>query len=315
MADKKKATHNNNIRIVGYLKENNLEQVTNTRGDQVIRGSIIVATSKVSSYKIQFYVSETTSKGEKSQDYERVSALLPQNTITIASFLKDNSAADFDSAINTASRVWVMARFDEYATRSGERVNSNITLKGSRGGFANSDKTPFTPCAEFDVDIYINKLTPELDDKEKETGRLNVEGLIPKYDKSVDVVDFVAVTEDNVAKFISANWKVGDTVNVTGDLISIQERILSDAAETERFGRSSAPQYETRFIRERRITGGSKDPKRTEEEGVITKEFVKNGLAERELKMERNAAQAKKSPNTTTTETAPSSRNMDEMDF
>ena len=296
MAEKKKNSRANNVRIVGYLKENNLEQITKDDGTTAIRGSLIVATDKISSYKIQFYVSSVNSSNEASADYERMEALLPQNTITIASFLKNNSETDFEAAAAMASKVWIMARFDEYATRSGERVNSMITLKGSRGGFASEDK--FQPTADFKADIYINKMTPEYDADNNATGRIWIEGYLPKYDKSVDVIDFVAINEYNVSKFISENWKAGDSVYVEGQLVNIQERILADenAASTQ-FGRPSAPQYETRFIRERQITGGAGTPKRTAEEGAITAEEVKNGLAEREVKMARNGAKAKQSPN------------------
>ena len=84
MAEKK--TKTNTVKIVGYLKENNLEQIVNARGDKVIRGSIIVATDNISSHKIQFYVAERTSSGEESKDYASLLNLLPDNTITVASF-------------------------------------------------------------------------------------------------------------------------------------------------------------------------------------------------------------------------------------
>lgn len=292
MAEKKKT---NTVKLVGYLKENNLEQITNARGDKVIRGSLIIATDKISSHKVQFYVAETTSNGEDSKDYASLLTLLPDNTITIASFLKENSSADFDTAANASSKVWVMARFEEYATRSGERTRSMVTLKGFRAGFSKADKA-FTPCAEFDVDVYINKIEPEVENEEK-TGRLLIEGLIPKYNGSVDVVDFVAVSEDGVSKYIGEHYAVGDTVNLKGDVVSLQDRQLVETEDTEYFGRSSGPQYETKFIRERRVVGGSKNPLHEGDEGAITKQFVKEGLAARELKMDENGVKAKSSPN------------------
>lgn len=292
MAEKKKT---NTVKLVGYLKENNLEQITNARGDKVIRGSLIIATDKISSHKVQFYVAETTSNGEDSKDYASLLTLLPDNTITIASFLKENSSADFDTAANASSKVWVMARFEEYATRSGERTRSMVTLKGFRAGFSKADKA-FTPCAEFDVDVYVNKIEPEVENEEK-TGRLLIEGLIPKYNGSVDVVDFVAVSEDGVAKYIGEHYAVGDTANLKGDVVSLQDRQLVETEDTEYFGRSSGPQYETKFIRERRVVGGSKNPLHEGDEGAITKQFVKEGLAARELKMDENGAKAKSSPN------------------
>lgn len=314
MAEKKKV---NTVKLVGYLKENNLEQITNARGNKVIRGSIIIATDKISSYKVQFYVAETTSKGEESKDYTNLLSLLPDNTITIASYLKENSSADFDTAANASSKIWVIARFDEYARRSGERVTSSVLLKGFRAGFSKADKT-FVPCAEFDIDVYLNKITPEVDNNDKETGRLLLEGLVPKYDNSVDIIDFVAVSEDGVAGYINKHYAVGDTVNLKGDVVSLQDRQLVESEDSEFFGRTGAPQYETKFIRERRVVGGSKTPLREGDEGAITKAFVKEGLAAREIKMDKNGAKAKSSPSATS---APANKSAnlklpaDDLDF
>lgn len=287
MAEKKKNFTRNSVKIVGYLKENNLEIVSNSTGGKVIRGSLIVSTDKISSHKIQFYIPETTYGGEASHGYESMLELLPENTITIASYLKDNESADFDTAANASTKVWVMARLEEYASRMGERERSMVTLRGFKAGFSKVDKYPFAPCAEFDVDVYLMGMTPEVIDG-KETGRLLMEGLLPKYDGCVDKIDFIAVSEDGVAKYINGHYGVGDTVNLKGDVISLQERQLVQVDDSEYFGRASAPQYETNFVRERRVVGGSKNPIHDGEEGSITKDFVKEGLVKREEKMEAN---------------------------
>ena len=293
----KKVTKTNTVKIVGYLKENNLEQIVNSRGDQVIRGSVIIATDALSSHKVQFYVAEKTANGEDSKDYASLLKLLPDNTITVASFLKENPEADFNMAANAASKIWAMARFDEYATRTGERTRSLITLKGFRAGFSKAD-APFTPCAEFDVDIFINKMTDEEDENGKKTGRVIIEGLIPKYDGSVDKLDFIAVSENNIANYISKNYNVYDTVNIKGDVVSIQSRkMVAGSDNSEFFGRgASTPQYETTFVRERRIMGGSKTPIHQGEEGSVSLEAVKNGLAAREVKMTANGEKASSAP-------------------
>lgn len=296
MAEKEKkkkgsgsSAKNNTVKVVGYLKENKLERIVNSRGAQVITGSLTIATDKLSSHRIQFYVSEFMKSGEESEDYNNLLALLPENTITIASFLKENPEADFATAANAASKIWVIARFEEYASRTGERVRSMITLKGFKAGFAKADK-PFTPCAEFTVDVYINELTPEVVDEE-ETGRIILEGLIPKYDGSVDKIDFIAGTEDGIADYIKKNYHQGDTVNLTGDVVNLQERHLVADAEDENahFGRpASGPQYETKFIHERRICGGSTTALR---EGFAA-DVIKEGLATREIKMTENGERA-----------------------
>lgn len=310
MPEKQKNRYANSVRIVGYLKENNLETVTNTRGDQVIRGALVIATTKTSSYKVQFYVAAMTSANEPSQDYERLSALLPANTTTVASILKADSNADFDSAIANATKVWVMARLDEYASRSGERETSMITIKGFRGGIASEDK--FRPCAEFEADVYIETLAEEVNGANEKTGRLSLGCVVPKYKEIMDRIDFIAGTEGNAAQFIASHWKVGDTVHIGGDLVNLQERVLVESeTPSEGFGRLTEPQYETRFVRERVITTGGPckcDP--------ITKAMVKEGLAQRELLMQKNGARAKQSPNANANiSAAPAKADLSEMDF
>ena len=283
---RKSITRSNTAKIVGYLKENNLERVRSAKDMNVIRGAITVAINKISSYKVQFYIPEFLSNGDESKDYQALEELLPENTITVASYLKQNAEANFDAAITAASRVWVMAHIEEYASRKGERVTSAPTLRGFKAGFAKGDK-PFTTCAEFDVDIYVNNIEPEVVD-EQETGRLLVEGLIPKYNGSVDKVDFIAVAEDGVAAYVKANYHCGDTVNIRGDLVNIQERIVKEQDTSESFGRPSAPTYDTKFIKERRILGGTAHPIKQGEEGCIPTDFIKEGLVKREEQMVKN---------------------------
>lgn len=322
MADKKNSVKTtNSVKVVGYLKENNLEQITNSRGDQVIRGSIIIAVDEVSSHRIQFYVAAKTKAGEDSKDYEGLSKLLPNNTITIASFLKENPTADFQTAANAASKVWAMARFEEYATRVGERVRSLVTLKGFRAGFKTAaDAAPFKPCAEFEVNGFVNALIPEVDANNNETGRVVVELAMPLYDGSVQLIDFIAPTEGNVANYITSNYAQTNTVVLKGDVISIQEKKLKDG-DGDFFGRGSEPQYETRFIRERRILGGCKTPIKDGEEGSFTSKLVKDGLASREIKMDANgekaekAKAAKEEASATVTSTAAAVAGFEDGDF
>lgn len=292
MAEKKRDSNVNTVNIRGFLKENTLEQVVNTNGDRVIRGALLIATDALNAHKVQFYIPETKFNGEHSADFDRLLELLPSNTVSLASFLKDSNSIDFDTAANAATKVWAIGRFDEYATRSGERTTSMVTVKGMRAGLATADKGPFTPKAEFTTTIYINKMSPEQDEAENNTGRICIEGIVPKFKGNVDMIDFVAVTENGVADVVKANWHEGDTVKVEGDLISLAIRKKIEEDDGSTFGRTHAPQYETTFIRERRIVGGSKNP--IKGDGEITKDMVREGLAIREEKMIENGLRAQK---------------------
>ena len=302
MEKDKKITRKNTVRIVGHLKENLLEKIVNSDGVEVIRGSMIISIGELESHKVQFYV--VNKEGSNFADFE---SLLPENTTTIAGYLKSNPTATFATACSMATKVWAMARFDEYATRVGEREDSMILLKGFKAGFkVPSEKSPFVPCAEFTCDVYINDLREELDEDSKPTGRAILEGILPAYNDNAYKIDFVAPAEDNIAKYILSNYHVSDTVTINGDVVSlsIQEQKEDASKEPQFFGRqSSEPQYITKFVRERRIRGGSATPISNGSEGSITTEEVKIGLATREIKMVANGS--KKNSNNKTSSPAP----------
>lgn len=298
---KEKKSKKNVVRIVGYLKENSLEEVQNNEGKDVIRGSVIISTSDIASHKVQFYMNSVNWEGEQSSDYEALHALLPENTVTVASFLKDNPGATFEQATAAATRVWCLARFDEFASMQGESCTSIISNRGWRMGEADPTKT-FNPCAEFTTDVYINKITSEVvyadedDEDGQETGRIILNCLIEGYDSAskkalpMQMVDFVCPVEDGIADHVKKHYKEGETAMINGDLISIMEKTLIESEDDgNHFGKApSGPQYETKFIRERLMLGGSTTSAPATQPGSFTKTDVKEGLAARIAKAQEN---------------------------
>ena len=302
MAEKeKKITRQNSVHIVGYLKENNLEVVKTEKGN-AIRGSLLIATNDANSHKVQFYTYAKTKNGDDSQDYAALEALLPSQTTSIASFLKDNPGSTFEIAANASTKIWVMARFEEYASKVGERTKTMVTLKGFKAGVKNAtDASPFVPKAEFVVDIFIKDIKPEIineteeEGSGEETGRYIVGALLPMYDESVQYVDFIAPVEGGVAQYLSANFTKNDTLAIKGEIISMVTKVLKGGVENESdfFGEAPEPQYETTFTRERLIKGLSRKPIKQGEEGCISLEFVQNGMVKRETKMIENGKRMK----------------------
>lgn len=296
--ENKSVSRKNTVRLVGYLKENLLEMVENSRGENVIRGSIIVATNDHDSHKVQFYVPEKTKNGEDSAEFEAMKSLLPENTISIAQYLKSTPTANYATASNMSSKIWVMARFEEYATKSGERETSMITLKGFKAGYKTAtESSPFTPSASFSCDVYLNKIENETDEEGKDTGRLLIEGYCSQYDGSVFKIDFVAPEEDNIASYIKGHYKEKDTVTLNGDLVSLSYLEKPENTDKQQFfGRAIEERSVIKFIRERVIRGGSKDPIHDGEEGSITTEQIKDGLVIREEKIKKSGGTKKEAP-------------------
>lgn len=281
----------NKVQIEGYLRENNLELTRNDKQEEVIRGSLVVALDNVRSCRAQFYVSRfnTLKPGEttrqESKAYGRLVELLPGNTISISSLMKDQAAMTFDVAKESATKVWIIGALQEYIRKDekGEAISST-TIRGLSAGIkTESDKHPFTQKAEFEVEIYIEGKRPEMKDGE-ETGRIVLTGLIPEYDDSVSRIDFVTEPGD-ATDYIEENYNIGQTAKVYGDVINTYVRVeKEDGGHT--FGRTIEPQYETTFTSERQIFGGTATPLDEDDENALKKAEIKAALAKRQQKID-----------------------------
>lgn len=281
----------NKVQIEGYLRENNLELIRNDKQEEVIRGSLVVALDNVRSCRAQFYVSRfnTLKPGEttrqESKAYSRLVELLPGNTISISSLMKDQAAMTFDVAKESATKVWIIGALQEYIRKDEKgEVISSTTIKGLSAGIkTESDKHPFTQKAEFEVEMYIEGKRPEMKDGE-ETGRIVLTGLIPEYDDSVSRIEFVTELGD-ATDYIEENYNVGQTVKVYGDVINTYVRVEKEGGG-HTFGRTLEPQYETTFTSERQIFGGTATPLDEDEENALKKAEIKAALAKRQQKID-----------------------------
>ena len=285
----------NKVQIEGYLRENNLELIRNDKQEEVIRGSRVVALDNVRSCRAQFYVSRfnTLKPGEttrqESKAYSRLVELLPGNTISISSLMKDQAAMTFDVAKESATKVWIIGALQEYIRKDEKgEVISSTTIKGLTAGIkTESDKHPFTQKAEFEVEMYIEGKRPEMKDGE-ETGRIVLTGLIPEYDDSVSRIEFVTELGD-ATDYIEENYNVGQTVKVYGDVINTYVRVEKEGGG-HTFGRTLEPQYETTFTSERQIFGGTATPLDEDDENALKKAEIKAALALRQQKIDNMPA-------------------------
>lgn len=288
----------NLVTITGYLKENTLETFVSQKGQNAIRGNLIIATSSLESHKIQYYVSELTSKGEESKEYKNLLNLLPENTTSIADYLAANPDADFETAANAATKIWAAGYFDEFTRRNeeGEEITL-IQVRGRRAGLkAPGADGKFETKAKFEVEVYISELTPEIDSNGAETGRYKLVGLLPNYDQSVNKITFIAPVQEGIADYIKNNYAVSNTTHINGKLVNIMNKVLVEAASANHFGSGGRDQYQTTFINERIIEGGDAKPLKDGEKDSITSSAAKMGLAKRENKIVDNSSYKKAAP-------------------
>lgn len=287
----KKTSFRNSVKFVGYLKETTLTEKVSNDNRHFITGSITVAIDEFNTHRIRFTAFKEDEE-DKNKKYELLSKFLPSNTISIASYLQNNKTANFATAASMAARIWVMAGFEEYATRKGENEKSSVVLRGYTIGNSDPEKQ-FAPSATFEIDAYIKDIEDEVEDDDTPTGRLLVTALLPGYKDIMYQLPLIAPVEDNVAKFIKNHYKPGDTARLSGDLVAMRVQLDGnedgeDGEESDYFGKEKEQQPVTHFVREYVITRGPKNPIQQGAEGCITNESVTKGLAIRETTMVEN---------------------------
>lgn len=280
----------NNVSVVGYLKENGLREIVRKDGGKVICGNIIIATDEISSYKIQsFYAKELDSYGNPNELFTTLKTFVEDGVISIASFLKGNPGADFEQAKAAATQLWALGEYEEYAVKDGDNIVSVPTIRGRKVGFQENSSKEFIPHAAYKFTTYIEEVS-EKDDK----GCVVITGLVDGYDKNsrgtypMNKVSLLCEADHKgvaVADYVSKNYKAGQTINLQGEISTVQTKTVVEAV-TDGFGTANTPeQVITKISHDYIVTGGKKAPDTL----TYTKEQVKAGLIVRDGKALENA--------------------------
>lgn len=163
---------------------------------------------------------------------------------------------------------------NNFVSRNGQLINGWQI----RGSFINEAKV--ADVASFVTDIYIMKMTEEVDREGETTGRLIIQGGIVQYGGKLDVVNFIVEAPDTV-EYISRNWEPNGTVTVKGRI-----RVLSQEEEVQASGwGEDVPDTTTRFVRELIITTGDDECK--EEDFAYDPVEIKKAFNERKAAIEQ----------------------------
>ena len=173
---------------------------------------------------------------------------------------------------------------NNFVSRNGQLINGWQI----RGSFINEAKV--SDVASFVTDIYIMKMTEEVDREGDTTGRLIVQGGIVQYGGKLDVVNFIVEAPDTV-EYISRNWVENGTVTVKGRI-----RVLSQEEEVQSSGwGEDVPDTTTKFVRELIITTGDDECK--EEDFAYDPAEIRKAFNDRKAAIEQlqiNARQTTK---------------------
>lgn len=288
----------NLIKVKGYLKENNLEFLTDSKGGKVARGSVTIALNATQAYKVQFYANEFTKGGSASKTYTNLLNFMPGKVMSISQFLKDNEGANYDTAKANATKVWITGSLEEWATKNeAGKVDSRSRFKGI--GIGVDTKPTFEPEATFEVDVYIKNIKEETvmeDDEPVETGRLIIEGITPTYDGACMYLNYV--TDPSVTEYIKDHYNQYETATIRGKLVNLMIKEEKETANTGFGMKSISNSAETKFIDERVILGGDSDSKLCEDDDAVygfSKAEIKECLVKRTEVIENNTKKKKES--------------------
>lgn len=138
-------------------------------------------------------------------------------------------------------------------------------------------------CATFNLNnVVIGSVKEEVNRDGENTGRLKVKVILVGYQGRVDVVEFIAESENSQAyDFISENWNKGDTVNMTG---RIKYSVKDEVKKTEQAFGEPVVERHTVNVKELIITGGSMP---NDEAQSYDMGDIQQALAERQARIEQ----------------------------
>lgn len=269
------------INTVGIVSEKNLKEVVED-GAKRIEGSITVKTSDVNFVKYNVRVAEKTKAGADNQAYAGI--------VTVMETYKPIS----EVGENDADKVKVSGDINLYRNKaSGEEV---VTYKSN---FFNRVKPgeEFVPGAEFEVEVFISAIVPEMDSEGEETGRVLVKGWVPTY-AGIEPIVLVANNDEGIASAIESTYEPGQTVAFYGE--AINNKVVITREIPVAIGKPRVD-VKTTYKNELLITGATE----AYEEGVSLEKpydatVIKAAIQERTNKIEEEKnKEAKAKPATT----------------
>lgn len=261
----------NEVNICGVLKEKNLKKGIKD-GKPYIGGNLVIQVTPDSEVRVEAFAYETNASGAKSKIYAGLDTVMAEYR-SIADLMQPPHDMPEDEARANATLVSTHCTIglNEYFNDAAKLI-SGIRYKASF--FNRVKREEYNPCANFDVEAYVEAIRKEFKDGE-ETGRIFVDTYIPIYGGSVIPITFEA--EDDTAEYIADNYTAQKTCHIWGDIIS---KAVRKVEKRSGFGKS----IEKKSVSYRRallITGGDEEQYDKEDTKSFTTEVMKKAVAYR----------------------------------
>ena len=236
------------VAVVGIVSDKKLEMKTEN-GVRTIEGIVTIKTSDTNFVQMRVKCSD-----KKKNDGSINKAFA--GIMTVMNEYK--SIADVGE--DEADRVRVSGQINLF--RSNNTGDEIISYTGS---FFNRIKPNqnFEPKAEFEVEMYIKNLVPEMNKEDEETGRYKICGWTPTYN-GIEPLDLIVPEE--LADQVSNIYEPKQTARFCGDIVqNITYKTIERPAAFGVIKSGSKPN----FINELVVTGGSPAYDATDKDEVV----------------------------------------------
>lgn len=263
----------NNVHCEGYVFNHTLSNRTSQKtGTPFIMGDLNIATDEDATNVVTVhftYVTETYSKSGK-----------PNATYAVLqSIIDDNNTYENNGKDATKVRVDGQIEVNDFYTRDGE-LASPKRIRGSFVHTMNAGQSFAKRPATFEAEIVIAGCS----EKEVEDGDDYVElrGYVFDYRNSVLPVTFNTRSDGGKKYFLDQDISSNNPLvtKVWGDIVSMI--VKTEKTVESAFGEPTVD-VTTRTVRSWNVIGASAEPMEWDDESTITKDELKQALADREV--------------------------------
>lgn len=281
----------NSVSVVGILKELDITEAKTSEGKEYVSCKATIKVDQEVNGKmteneipVRLFSMKKKIDGADSKMYpiivgyrEKFTSLAacPEDHPEMASKIAVVSTDPSKPNGTVAENIWIDPNSGEVKT--GWQINAK---------FLNDPRGDFEEEARFEMSGVILSRARETGSDGEETGRLKIKFAVIGYKGRVDVINLIAAS-DNAVNFIETNWEDGDTVNVNG-VISFNQSTKT-WTEDQGFG-EPIKRSKTETRKELVILGGSQAG--LEEAYSYDAQDIKNGLAERQARVEEQKSKA-----------------------
>lgn len=273
------------VEIEGILSEKNLE-IVQVDGKNVIRGELSIQTDEHNFVPVNVYISQMTKNNTENKAYKGMVTVM-ENYKSVAEVGREEADR---VRITSKQGISPNTYFDESGNQHDSvRYQTNFINRLKDGEEPN-------PKATFEVEVYIQSITPEIvtnEDGSEETGRLKVFGYMPTYNSIEPLTLIVPVSyvdeegdEIEVASAFETTFEPGQTARFFGDLVN--ERITVTETIPVAFGKPRT-KTKTSYTNELVINGAS-DP--YDEEKAYDADTIQKALVDRDAILEEKKNKA-----------------------